>query len=92
MLANATLLPIRAVDNLIYVSACSPARNPSSEYQAWGHSSIVDPMGLVKATCDETESIVHGRIDIDELIAARKGLPVTTQRRFDVYPDVSKPL
>ncbi|EFP75152.1 nitrilase [Puccinia graminis f. sp. tritici CRL 75-36-700-3] len=82
----------RAVDNLIYVSACSPARNPSSEYQAWGHSSIVDPMGLVKATCDETESIIHGRIDIDELIAARKGLPVTTQRRFDVYPDVSKPL
>ncbi|PLW55854.1 hypothetical protein PCANC_02195 [Puccinia coronata f. sp. avenae] len=82
----------RAVDNLMYVAACSPARNPSSGYQAWGHSSIVDPMGRVISTSDETESIVHGKIDIDELITARKGLPVTTQRRFDVYPDVSRPL
>ncbi|KAH9449634.1 hypothetical protein Pst134EA_019575 [Puccinia striiformis f. sp. tritici] len=82
----------RAVDNLIYVAACSPARNPSSDYKAWGHSSIIDPMGRVMATTDETESVVYGRIDIDELITTRKGLPVTTQRRFDVYPDISKPL
>lgn len=79
----------RAVDNLIYVATCSPALNPSSDYKAWGHSSIVEPMGRVIATTDEKESIVFGRIDIDELIKARKGIPITTQRRFDVYPDVS---
>lgn len=79
----------RAVDNQIYVAACSPALNEMSDYKAWGHSSIVDPMGHVIATTDEKESVVHGRIVIEEVITARKGLPVTFQRRFDVYPDVA---
>lgn len=60
------------------------------------HDTIIPNHHLYRArvisTSDEVESIVHGKIDIAELIAARKGLPVTTQRRFDVYPDVSKPI
>jgi len=27
----------------VFVAAISPARNPESKYQAWGHSSVVDP-------------------------------------------------
>jgi predicted amidohydrolase len=34
----------RAVDNQIYVAACSPARDTGASYVAWGHSSVVDPM------------------------------------------------
>ncbi|CED84183.1 carbon-nitrogen hydrolase [Phaffia rhodozyma] len=80
----------RAVDNQVFVSMCSPARSSDlSAYQAWGHTSVYDPMGLQLATTDEKESIVHALIDPEVLITARKGIPVTVQRRFDVYKDVS---
>ena len=35
----------RAVDNQLFVATCSPARNPEASYQAWGHSTAVDPFG-----------------------------------------------
>jgi omega-amidase len=30
-----------AVNNQSFVLCCSPARNPSSKYQAWGHSQVI---------------------------------------------------
>ncbi|MBW0473933.1 hypothetical protein O181_013648 [Austropuccinia psidii MF-1] len=80
----------RAIDNQIYVATCSPARDLSSGYHAWGHSTIVDPMARVVSTTDENECIVVGTIDMKEIVKARAGLPITTQRRFDVYPDIAK--
>ncbi|KAH9812145.1 carbon-nitrogen hydrolase [Melampsora americana] len=79
----------RAVDNQIYVAVCSPARDMSSGYHAWGHSTIVNPMAQIVSTTDENESIVYGFIDINEINKARRGLPITVQRRFDVYSDIS---
>lgn len=52
----------RAVDNQIYVAACSPARDETAAYHAWGHSTIVDPVGVVKATCEESETIIYADI------------------------------
>jgi predicted amidohydrolase len=78
----------RAVDNQIYVVTCSPARDMSASYNAWGHSTIVDPMGQIVATTDEKESIVFADIDASKVEEARKGIPVTTQHRFDIYPDI----
>jgi omega-amidase len=81
----------RAIDNQIYVAACSPSRDiESGGYQAWGHSTIVDPMAKIIATCQEDETIVVGEIDSEVLAQARSSIPVSSQRRFDVYPDVSK--
>ncbi|EIW85293.1 carbon-nitrogen hydrolase [Coniophora puteana RWD-64-598 SS2] len=80
----------RAIDNQVYFSMCSPARDLSAGYHAWGHSMVVDPMGKVLAEADETESILHIPIAPETYTEARAGIPVTTQRRFDVYPDVSK--
>ena len=37
----------RAVDNQLFVAACSPARSPDASYQAWGHSTVVSPWGQV---------------------------------------------
>lgn len=51
-----------AIDNEMYVAACSPARDDSAEYRAWGHSTIVDPKGAVKATCEESEAIIYADI------------------------------
>lgn len=80
----------RAVDNQVYVSMVSPARDMTAGYHAWGHSMVVDPMGSVIGEASDGEAIVHVHIDPKPFQDARAGIPVTTQRRFDVYPDVSR--
>ncbi|PIL23684.1 hypothetical protein GSI_13433 [Ganoderma sinense ZZ0214-1] len=82
----------RAVDNQVFFSMCSPARDLEQDYHAWGHSMVVDPMGKVLAEANHEETIVFAQIDPKVLEEARAGIPVTTQRRFDVYPDVSNGL
>ncbi|KAI8825832.1 carbon-nitrogen hydrolase [Fimicolochytrium jonesii] len=83
------LLRARAVDNQIYTAACSPARDAGAGYIAYGHSSVVDPMGAVIGTTDGKEDIVYADVDLGKIASTRQAIPVTTQRRFDVYPDVS---
>ncbi|KAF9459579.1 carbon-nitrogen hydrolase [Collybia nuda] len=80
----------RAVDNQVYVSTCSPARDLNAGYHAWGHSMVTDPLGKIVTEAAEGEEIVFADIDPKIFQDARAGIPVTTQRRFDVYPDVSK--
>lgn len=80
----------RAVDNQIYVAVCSVARNLDADYHAWGHSSLVDPMGAVIATTDEKEGIIYSEIDPKVINETRSGIPVTVQRRFDVYKNVAE--
>ncbi|TCD62611.1 hypothetical protein EIP91_006625 [Steccherinum ochraceum] len=82
----------RAVDEQVFFSMCSPARDLSAGYHAWGHSMVVDPMGKVIAEAQHDEDILFVDIDPQVLLDARAGIPVTKQRRFDVYPDVSKGL
>jgi predicted amidohydrolase len=79
----------RAVDNQIFVAACSPARDLDADYHAYGHSTIVDPMGQLLATTDEKESIVTAEISTTKINETRSSIPVSSQRRFDLYPDIS---
>ncbi|KAJ3261812.1 Carbon-nitrogen hydrolase [Boothiomyces macroporosus] len=80
----------RAVDNQMFVAACSPARDTSATYHAWGHSTVVDPMGKVLATTEESEAIVEAELDIEEMKNARTSIPVSFQRRFDLYKNVAE--
>ncbi|KAK0727141.1 hydrolase-like protein [Lasiosphaeria miniovina] len=80
----------RAMDNQIYVALCSPARDTTAGYHAWGHSLIVDPMAQVLVEADENETIVSAELDGARIEEARSGIPLRDQRRFDVYPDVSQ--
>ena len=80
----------RAMDNQVYVGLCSPARDMKAEYNAWGHSMIVDPNAGVIDELDEKEGIVYADLNGEKIEETRKGIPIYTQRRFDVYPDVSK--
>ncbi|KAF9778076.1 carbon-nitrogen hydrolase [Thelephora terrestris] len=73
----------------MFFGMCSPARDLGAGYHAWGHSLVVDPMGAVLAEAGHEEEIIHVHIDPQVFEDARAGIPVTTQRRFDVYPDVS---
>ncbi|KAF9562125.1 carbon-nitrogen hydrolase [Agrocybe pediades] len=79
----------RAVGNHVFMAMCSPARDLSAGYHAWGHSMVVDPMGRVLCEAAEGEEIIYVDIDPKVLEETRAGIPVTVQRRFDVYKDVS---
>ncbi|XP_023338709.1 omega-amidase NIT2 [Eurytemora carolleeae] len=75
----------RALDNQVYVATPSPARDTSSEYIAWGHSSIISPWGEVVSSTDEKESIVYADIDLDFLESVRGQIPISKQKRSDLY-------
>ncbi|KOC07984.1 nitrilase family protein [Aspergillus flavus AF70] len=79
----------RAVDNQLYVGLCSPARDMEATYHAWGHSLIANPAAEVLVEAEDKETIVYANLDNDTIQSTRKGIPVYTQRRFDLYPDVS---
>ncbi|QPG75713.1 hypothetical protein FOA43_003072 [Brettanomyces nanus] len=80
----------RAIDNQNYVILCSPARNPNGGYQAYGHSMVVDPNGDVLIEAGHGEEIVYAELDPQVEIDARTSIPLSSQRRFDIYKDVSK--
>ncbi|KAL7947505.1 carbon-nitrogen hydrolase [Trichoderma barbatum] len=84
------LAQARAVDNQIYVGMCSPARILDSPYPAWGHSMILDPMAAVLVETEEGEAIIEAELNGDKITDTRRNIPLETQRRFDVYPDVSE--
>lgn len=80
----------RAMDNQVYVGLCSPARDMEADYHAWGHSLVVDPNAEVLGSLEEKEDILVRELQAGRIEEVRKGIPLYTQRRFDVYPDVSK--
>jgi len=80
----------RAVDNQIFFAMCSPARDLTAGYHAWGHSMVVDPMAKTLVEAADAEDIVYADIDPAVMESARAGIPITVQRRFDVYSDVSR--
>lgn len=80
----------RAMDNQVFVGLCSPSRDMKAEYNAWGHSMIVDPNAEVLEELDEREGIAIHELKAGRIEEVRKGIPLYSQRRFDVYPDVSE--
>ncbi|KAI1100955.1 carbon-nitrogen hydrolase [Jackrogersella minutella] len=79
----------RAMDNQLYVALCSPARDEAASYHAYGHTLIADPMAKVLVEAGEKEDIVAWELDGRVIEATRRNIPLATQRRFDVYPDIN---
>eukprot|EP01035_Chromulina_nebulosa_P016912 gene16912-22401_t len=76
----------RAVDNQLYVAACSPSRNEEpGGYVAWGHSSIVSPWGEIVASAGANEEIVFSEIDFNNVDTMRQNIPTSNQKRNDLY-------
>ncbi len=78
----------RAIDNQLYVVLCSPARDLSAKYHAYGHSLVVDPMGKVIVEAGEGEETVYCELEPELIAETRRSIPVNEQRRFDIYKDV----
>jgi len=75
----------RAVDNQLYVATVSPARDTAADYIAYGHSMCVDPWGCVVGEGGEEEDIVYAEIDTAEIDSIRQNIPVSKQKRRDMY-------
>eukprot|EP01038_Epipyxis_sp_PR26KG_P011933 gene11933-15974_t len=81
----------RAVDNQVFVVACSPARDTSGGgYIAWGHSSIISPWGDIVATTGSEEGIVKAELQLDQIDNMRDSIPCWKQKREDLYELKSK--
>jgi omega-amidase len=86
------LLRARAVDNQLFVAACSPARVPGASYQAWGHSTLVGPFGEVLATTEHEPASVLADVDYAEMARRRTNMPLVQQKRPDLYQLVDRSL
>ncbi|KAI8238878.1 hypothetical protein K4K57_002398 [Colletotrichum sp. SAR 10_99] len=80
----------RALDNQLYVAMCSQSYEPGSGYPAWGHSMVVDPNGQIMATTERGPAIVYADLDDASIGQARRQVPIGFQRRWDLYPDISR--
>ena len=75
----------RAVDNELFMVGASAARYEGFSYACWGHSTVVDPLGTVLASCDETEQILYSELDLRRIDTVRQQLPTFLHLRRDVY-------
>ncbi|ODN01449.1 Omega-amidase NIT2 [Orchesella cincta] len=75
----------RALDNQVYVATISPARNEKAGYVAWGHSMVVNPWGAVVVEAEEEQKVVFADIDLAYMQQVRSQIPVSTQKRTDLY-------
>ncbi len=79
------LTKARALDNQVYCATVSPARDESADYVAWGNSTCVNPWGDIVAKAGSGEEIVYADIDLKRMEEVRQQIPLTNQRRFDMY-------
>jgi len=78
----------RALDNQVFVASISPARDEGAGYVAWGHSVVLDPWGQVLASVkseNQGEEIIVADIDLARLKEVRDQVPITKQRREDLF-------
>ena len=73
------LTQVRANENLCWLVSCDAAGvNRGAAY--CGHSSIINPNGVIIAQASIQEAIVKGEIDIDEVYQTRKALTALDDR------------
>ncbi len=75
----------RAVDNQIYVAAVSPARSKDGHFEAYAHSSLVDPWGKILLDLDVEEKVEIGNVDLNYVDSIRKQLPILSARKEWLY-------
>lgn len=76
---------VRALDNQVYFTCVSPARDTGGDYVVYGHSLIADPWGSIIAEACEEETILAARLDLSEVERIRKELPLLKHRKPDIY-------
>lgn len=81
-----TLLRARAIENLAYVVAPATVHSPDPGYddafRTYGHGLVVSPWGEILTDLGtEPEAVTVVDLDLDDVVDARRKLPVLTGRR-----------
>ena len=71
-----TLFKSRALDQQIFVLGCSPARDESASYVAYGHSILTDPWGSVVCELGAEEAVLSAQIDLERVNDVRSQIPL----------------
>lgn len=81
------LLRGRALDTQTFTVgvSCAQYKQDPTIYQAWGHSTVVDPFGKVLAGLDENPNIAYCEIDPNYCTQVRQNIPIMKQKRNDLY-------
>ncbi len=78
------LLRARAIENNCYIVA--PAQGgPKPQFEAYGHSAIIDPWGNILAELPFDEGVITAKIDLDMVRKMRNQLGSLKNRRLDLY-------
>lgn len=75
----------RAVDAQQFALLCSPARDETADYVAWGHSLVADPWGNIIAQAGTGEELVLADLDLTQVATTRERLPIAKGTRNDLY-------
>ncbi|USG63772.1 carbon-nitrogen family hydrolase [Brevibacillus ruminantium] len=78
------LLISRAIENQMYVVACNCVGEGGGSTFC-GHSMVVNPWGEILAEGMQQEEIIRAEIDLSLVDEVRKRIPVTVDRRPDLY-------
>lgn len=79
-----SLIRARAIENQLYMIAPNQCGTHEDGRETWGHSMIIDPWGRVLAEQQDTAGVIHAEIDLNELHALRKRMPVQQHNQFEV--------
>ena len=71
-----TLFKSRALDQQIFVLGCSPARDETASYVAYGHSILTDPWGSVLCELGPKEGVLSAQVDLDRVDSVRRQIPL----------------
>ncbi len=70
------LLQARAIESQFYICAPAQVGRVSRNFNAYGHSLLVDPWGRVNALNESDTGLVYGEVDLDLLGKVRLELPM----------------
>lgn len=80
-----TLLRARAIENGCFVVAPAQCGRFEAGFEAFGHSTIIDPWGEVLTEHDDTPGVSVTTINLNRVDEARRAIPVLEHLRRDVY-------
>lgn len=75
-----TLSQARAIENQMFVITCNGV-GTAGDLKFCGHSSIIDPFGVVLSQGKDDEQLIFGEIDINKVSEAREKIPVFRDRK-----------
>jgi deaminated glutathione amidase len=79
------LLRARAIESQAFVLAPNQVGEAPPHFSSFGHSSIVDPWGVVLASAPDGEGFVAADLDLADLERVRESLPSLANRRPRAY-------